>query len=71
LAKPGERSQYNLPFVASSKRGWIFIVWDIEGHSAMEEETQERVFRNITVALWWAGFDLGFFLLDEPESPDE
>jgi hypothetical protein len=37
----------------------------------MDEETQERVLRNITVAFQWAGFDVGFFLLDEPESAAE
>lgn len=37
----------------------------------MDEETQERLLRNNTVTLQWAGFDVGFFLLDEPESPDE
>jgi hypothetical protein len=47
------------------------LAWGDPPNVAMDEETQERVLRNITVAFQWAGFDVGFFLLDEPESPAE
>jgi hypothetical protein len=47
------------------------ITWDNPPNVAMNEETRDRVLRNITVAFQWAGFNVGFFLLDELDSPTE
>jgi hypothetical protein len=45
------------------------LTWDDPPGAAMDEKTRERVLRNITVGLQWAGFSVGFFLLEEPETP--
>jgi hypothetical protein len=47
------------------------LTWSDPPNVTMDEETRDRVLRNITVAFQWAGFDVGFFLLDEPESAAE
>jgi hypothetical protein len=45
------------------------LTWDDPPGVAMDEKTRERVLRNITVGFQWAGFSVGFFLLEEPEFP--
>ena len=42
------------------------LVWDDPPNVALDNETRTKVLHNITAALQWAGFSVGFFSLDEP-----
>ena len=38
------------------------LVWDDPPNEELDEQTRTRVLENITAALQWAGFSVGFFL---------
>ena len=40
------------------------LFWTNPPNTPLDEETSHRVLRNITVALQWAGYKVGFFSLD-------
>ena len=44
------------------------LTWDDPPGVTMDDATRERVLRNITVAFQWAGYSVGFFLFEDPES---
>lgn len=44
--------------------------WNDPPNVVLDDATRERVLYNITSALQWAGFSVGFFMLDEPETPE-
>jgi len=39
------------------------LTWDDPPYVALDDQTRERVFYNITSALLWAGFSVGFVIL--------
>jgi len=42
--------------------------WSDPPDVVLDDKTRERVLYNITSALQWAGFSVGFFMLDDPNS---
>ena len=44
--------------------------WDDRPDAVLDDETRERVLYNITSALQWAGYGVGFVELDDPKAPD-
>jgi hypothetical protein len=40
------------------------LFWTIPPNTPLDDETSHRVLRNITAALQWAGYKVGFFSLD-------
>ena len=44
--------------------------WNHPQDVTLDDKTRERVLYNITSALQWAGFTVGFFELDDPKAPE-
>jgi hypothetical protein len=42
------------------------LTWDDPPNLILDEPTRKRVLHNITAALQWAGYSVGFFSLDKP-----
>jgi len=42
--------------------------WSDPPDVVLDDKTRERILYNITSALQWAGFSVGFFMLDDPNS---
>jgi len=40
------------------------LVWDDPPYVRLDDATRERVLHNITAALQWAGFSVGFILAE-------
>ncbi len=41
----------------------LTLFWTNPPNTPLDDETRQRVLRNITAALQWAGFRVGFFAL--------
>jgi hypothetical protein len=46
------------------------LMWNDPPDVVVDDETRERVLYNITSALQWAGFSVGFVMLDTPQTPE-
>jgi len=46
------------------------LSWNNPQDVTLDDKTRERVLYNITSALQWAGFSVGFFELDDPKVPE-
>jgi hypothetical protein len=55
----GEGAAGQMDIFLSSK-----LLWTNPSNTPLDEETSHRVLRNITAALQWAGYRVGFFALD-------
>lgn len=42
------------------------LTWEVPANVVLDDETRARVLHNVTAALQWAGFKVGFFSLDDP-----
>jgi hypothetical protein len=42
------------------------LAWEDAPRDNVDEQTRQRVLHNITAALQWAGFSVGFFSIDGP-----
>jgi hypothetical protein len=46
------------------------LKWSDPPDVILDDRTREKVLYNITSALQWAGFSVGFIMLDDPKTPD-